>query len=281
VFIGGPLGNDIQPNIARLVEEVHQILYNARSVAARQVNIVAVWTNFEIGRCIVLHEQLGDARAQYGRSVLVALSNELTSMFGRGYSVENLRLFRKFYLTYRARVEKSQTPSGISVRIPQTVSGKSLPDHLSGTWSPRHSTPSDTSFTLSWSHYVFLISVSDVDERQFYEIEATANGWSLAEMKRQFNSSLYERLALSRDQDGIRALALQGQVVGAPSDLLKDPYVLEFLGLEQQPQYSESDLESRIIDKLEHFLLELGKGFLFEGADPIVHRGYVHLKPPS
>ena len=124
-------------------------------------------------------------------------------------------------------------------------------------------TPS-ASFTLSWSHYVFLISVENPDERSFYEIEAATGGWTLAELKRQFNSGLYERLALSRDRDAIRDLAREGQIVTQPKDVLKNPYVLEFLGLEERPRYSESDLESAIIDKLEHFLLELGKGFLFE-----------------
>ncbi len=119
-------------------------------------------------------------------------------------------------------------------------------------------------FTLSWSHYVFLISVDNPDERAFYEIEASAGGWTLAELKRQFNSGLYERLALSRDGDAIRDPAREGQIVTEPKDVLKNPYVLEFLGLEERPSYSESDLESAIIDKLEHFLLELGKGFLFE-----------------
>ncbi len=121
------------------------------------------------------------------------------------------------------------------------------------------------SFTLSWSHYVFLMGIDDASERAFYEIEAGKGSWSLRELRRQYDSSVYERLALSRDQEGVRALAEVGHIVQAPSDMLKDPYVLEFLGLEERPRYSESELESGIIDKLEHFLLELGKGFLFEG----------------
>ena len=119
-------------------------------------------------------------------------------------------------------------------------------------------------FTLSWSQYVFLIGINNADERHFYEIEAAENGWTLPELKRQFNSGLYERLALSRDKDGVKKLSSEGQVVSQPQDLLKDPYVLEFLGLDEKARYSESDLESAIIGKLEHFLLELGKGFLFE-----------------
>jgi predicted nuclease of restriction endonuclease-like (RecB) superfamily len=119
-------------------------------------------------------------------------------------------------------------------------------------------------FTLSWTHYIFLLGVKNPDERSFYEIEATAQDWTVRELKRQFDSSLYERLALSRDKDGIRKLAKEGQLVAKPQDILKEPLVLEFLGLDERSQYSESDLETAIIDQIERFLLELGKGFLFE-----------------
>jgi predicted nuclease of restriction endonuclease-like (RecB) superfamily len=119
-------------------------------------------------------------------------------------------------------------------------------------------------FTLSWSHYIFLMNIDNRDERRFYEIESRQNQWSLSELKRQFNSGIYERLAISRDKKGVKALADKGQIIGNPQDVLKDPYVLEFLGLDENTHYSESDFESAIIDKLEIFLLELGKGFLFE-----------------
>jgi predicted nuclease of restriction endonuclease-like (RecB) superfamily len=119
-------------------------------------------------------------------------------------------------------------------------------------------------FSLSWSHYVFLLGIKKTDERSFYEIEATSQNWTLHELRRQFQSGLYERLALSRDHDGIRQLAKQGQIVNQPKDLLKEPLVLEFLGLSEQARFSESDLEAAIINQIEHFLLELGKGFLFE-----------------
>jgi predicted nuclease of restriction endonuclease-like (RecB) superfamily len=126
-------------------------------------------------------------------------------------------------------------------------------------------TPSGKSpFTVSWSHYVLLLTIKDPDERSFYEIEATNSGWSVPELKRQKASCLYERLALSRDKAGIQRLAKEGQVIVKPEDLLKEPLVLEFLGLEEKSGYSENDLEQAIIDRLEHFLLELGKGFLFE-----------------
>ena len=126
------------------------------------------------------------------------------------------------------------------------------------------SPPEKRPFSLSWSHYVFLLGIKNPDERCFYEIEATSQNWALRELKRQFDSSLYERLALSRDKEGIRQLARKGQIVNRPKDLLKEPLVLEFLGLSEQTRYSETDLETAIINRIEHFLLELGKGFLFE-----------------
>ena len=160
---------------------------------------------------------------------------------------------RKLYLTYQAKI--GQTASDISLvhQKSQTVS-----DQLqkSGTLFAQ--------FPLSWSHYVFLMTVNDLDERSFYEIETINGNWSLRELKRQFNSSLYERLALSRDKDEVKKLAQQGQFLTTSEDVIKNPYVLEFLGLDEKSKYSESDLETTIIDKLEHFLLELGRGFLFE-----------------
>ncbi len=162
---------------------------------------------------------------------------------------------RQFYLEYREPVRQ----------IGQTASDKSAVVVRQG--SPIRQTVSDQfgqHGTLSWSHYVFLMNIDNLDERRFYEIESGQNHWSLSELKRQFNAGIYERLALSRDKDGVKSLADNGQIVGNPQDVLKDPYVLEFLGLDESTQYSESDLESAIIDKLETFLLELGKGFLFE-----------------
>lgn len=260
--------SDALPELAPLVAEIRALVQAARGAVERQVNALVVLTNFEIGRRIVLHEQGGEARAEYGKAVPQTLSEAPTAEFGRGFGVENLRLFRKFFLTYRDRAVISQTPSGGSpAEITQTPSGISgprptAPAAISQTPSPTSDRPP---FTLSWSHYVFLIGLKDPDERAFYEVEAHNNGWSLAELRRQFDTSLYERLALSRDKDGVRTLAREGQVLTTPGDALKDPYVLEFLGLEERPRYTESDLEAAIIDKLEHFLLELGKGFLFEG----------------
>jgi predicted nuclease of restriction endonuclease-like (RecB) superfamily len=251
-----------------LLERVRGLIRAARKSAATAINSLQVITSYEIGRMIVEHEQKGAQRAEYGKLVLKALSERLTTEFGRGFSRTNLKNMRLFFLAYRHRTppigqmpsgqlvpKKSQMASGQSqdalpepsVRIPQMPSA-----HLAA------------AFPLSWSQYVFLLGIRDTAERQFYEIEAAQNSWTLPELKRQFDASLYERLALSRDKDEVRRLALEGQIVDAPKDLLKEPYVLEFLGLEEKAKYSESDLEAAIIDKLERFLLELGKGFLFE-----------------
>lgn len=245
--------------ISALFQQIRELIRSARNAAVRNVDTIQVMTNFEIGRRVVEHEQQGSERAEYGKALLKELSAILTEEFGRGFSQSNLEYMRKFYLTYRERLpEKSQMASG---KLPQTSKFQTPSDKLpifEKTQMPF------AQFTLSWSQYVFLIGINNADERHFYEIEAAENGWTLPELKRQFNSGLYERLALSRDKDGVKKLSSEGQVVSQPQDLLKDPYVLEFLGLDEKARYSESDLESAIIGKLEHFLLELGKGFLFE-----------------
>jgi len=250
-----------------LIANIRELILSARTSVVRSVDLIQVLTNFEIGRRIVEHEQQGAERAEYGKALLKELASELTKEFGRGFSRSNLQNMRKFYIAYADRLpEKCQMPSG---KLPmneksQTASGElANTGHLSQIWQ----TPSAkfmSPFKLSWSQYVFLISINDPDERRFYEIEAASGGWALPELKRQFNSGLYERLALSRDKDGVRKLAAEGQIISRPEDLLKEPYVLEFLGLDEKTRYSESDLESAVIGKLEHFLLELGKGFLFE-----------------
>ena len=177
--------------------------------------------------------------AEYGKKVLKTVSDSLARKFGKGFSVDNLQNMRNFFLSY----SKYETPSRI----------------LTDT---KCSTPN---FTLSWSHYLKLMRISNPEERRFYEIEATNNNWSLRELERQFNSSLYERLALSRNREQILELSQKGQIVEKPQDLLKDPYILEFTGLPELPCYSEKDLEQKLIDNLQSFLLELGKGFAFVG----------------
>jgi len=190
-------------------------------------------------------EQKGKERAEYGKSTLKELSLRLTKEFGKGFSVRNLEQMRKFYVVY----SKSQTLSANS----ETEKYATL------------LRKSENPFKLSWSHYLQLIKIENEEERKFYEIEAVNNVWSVREFERQYDSSLYERLVLSRDKSGIKKLSEEGQLITKPSDAVKDPYVLDFLGLEEQDKYTESELETAIISKLEHFLTELGKGFLFVG----------------
>jgi predicted nuclease of restriction endonuclease-like (RecB) superfamily len=250
--------------LAPLIAEVRNLIQSARRGVASVVDTFQVLTNFEIGRRIMEHEQKGEKRAAYGTELLKELSARLTKEFGKGFSERNLEYMRKFYLLWQSRqLEIPQTPSAKSgsSRKTQTLSAKWSASPIAQTISgPFDAIP----FTLSWSHYVELLGIKDPEERSFYEIESANSGWNVRELKRQKASALYHRLALSRDKAGIRRLAKEGQVITKPADLFKEPLVLEFLGLEEQARYSESDLESAIITHLEKFLLELGKGFLFE-----------------
>ena len=203
-----------------------------------------VYSYYEAGRIIIEEEQSGKTRADYGKYVLKELSERLMSEFGRGFSVENLKLMRRFYQVY----SKDQIGEMAFTQF------ESL-----------HEVKEGRRFYLSWSHYLILMRIVDIDERHFYEIEAYKNNWSKNELSRQYGSSLYERLALSRDKEAVMGLALKGQEIEKPEDILKDPYVLEFTGLPELAIYSETELESRIIDNLQKFLLELGRGFTFVG----------------
>jgi predicted nuclease of restriction endonuclease-like (RecB) superfamily len=258
-------------------EDIRRLIVSAHATVARGVDLVQVHTNFEIGRRIVEQEQKGKSRAAYGEEVLRALAERLTTEFGAGFSRRNLELMRRFYLLYGDRLpkkaqtasaqlpatKKAQTASAQSspIRKVQTASGRLL---AAGKLQTASAKSQARPFSLSWSHYVFLLGIKNPDERSFYEIEAASQDWPLRELKRQFDTSLYERLALSRDKAGIRKLAKKGQLVEKPQDILKEPLVLEFLGLDEQARYSESDLEGAIISQIERFLLEMGKGFLFE-----------------
>ncbi len=251
-------GSDLAP----LVIELRGLIQSARHTVATTVNTLQVMTNFEIGRRIVEHEQKGAERAEYGKELLKELSIRLKEEFGSGFSERNLEYMRKFFLLWREHFpEISQTPSAKlsqPAKISQTLSAQLT---IAQAASGQSGKPP---FTLSWSHYVLLLTIKNSEERSFYEIEAFQSDWSFRELKRQVASCLYERLALSRDKEGVRQLANEGQIIVKPADILKEPYILEFLGLDEKNGYSESDLETAIIDQLEHFLLELGKGFLFE-----------------
>ena len=250
----------------RLLKGIRSLVLSARETVARGVDLLQVYTNYEIGRRIVEQEQKGKGRAKYGAELINELGARLTGELGNGFSASNLKYMRQFYLAYPGRAEAiGQTLSG-QLKLPvigQTVSGQSSRLKKSQRVSSQLQRRKHTPFVLSWSHYVFLMGIEE-DERNFYEIEAAQQGWTLREMKPQFDAGLYERLALSRNKKSIRELARKGQHVAKPQDLLKEPYVLEFLDLKERSHYLESDLESAIVTHIETFLLELGKGFLFE-----------------
>lgn len=212
-----------------LYSQIASVLSKSRQFVVSTVNTTMVRSYFEIGRIIVENEQNGKSRAEYGKETLKNLSERLTKDFGKGFSVENLDRMRFFYRTY----------SNSSTVL--------------------------TNFELSWSHYLFLMRIENMEERKFYEIECKNSNWSLRELRRQFDSALYERLALSKNKEGVKLLSQKGIVVAKPEDIVKDPYILEFLGLPEKSEYSESDLEQKLIDRLEKFLLELGKGYAFVG----------------
>ncbi|NLF72315.1 MAG: DUF1016 domain-containing protein [Candidatus Anammoximicrobium sp.] len=256
-----PKPQTIQPDKeAALYERIRELIANARQTVARGIDLVQVHTNFEIGRHIVAHEQQGESRAEYGKEVLKRLAEKLKVEFGRGFSKSNLEYMRRFFLAYQDRLPIAQSETGQSLIVPRDEAEIAQLE----TGQLVASTSKVRAFRLSWTHYVFLLGVKNPDERSFYEIESADQNWNLRELRRQFDSGLYERLALSRDKEGVRRLAREGQIVSQPQDLLKEPLVLEFLGLSEQARYSESDLEAAIIDQIERFLLELGKGFLFE-----------------
>lgn len=198
-----------------IYQEIKELLYSAKNRVYQTINTTMTQTYFQIGKRIVEEEQGGEIRAEYGKSLLKLLSVQLINEFGKGFSVDNLENMRRFYLAF----QKSET-----------VSRK---------------------FELSWSHYIFLTRIENIDERNFYEIESIENSWSLRELKRQFDSGLFERLKLSSDKQKVKELSLNGQVIQTAQDLIKDPYILEFVGLPELSLYSESELEQKLIDRFE------------------------------
>lgn len=211
----------------KLVDSIGITIESARQRAIQAVNNELLKANWEIGKYIIEYEQHGNEKAEYGSSLLTNLSKDLKSRFGKGFSKSNIYLMRQFYLKYQ---------------IFQSLTGK-----------------------LTWTHYAELLGVSDDFARGFYEKQAVNDNWSVRELKRQISSSLFERLALSEDKRGILKLSEKGQIVSEPKDIVKDPYVLEFLQIPEEYRMTESKLEHKIIDNLQSFLLELGKGFSFVG----------------
>lgn len=224
-----------------LMNEIRELLLNARQHVAVQVNTELLSTYWNIGKLIVEYEQKNKARADYGKQTLKELSKELTKEFGKGFSVSNLQFMRRFYQSYKTQ---------------QTVSVK-----------------------LSWSHYCELLTISDLDKRSFYEKETINSGWSIRELKRQISTSLYERLLLSEgktNKSTVLALAEKGIEMSTPLDIIKDPYVFEFLGMPENKPVLESDLEKALVAQIEKFLLELGRGFMFVGTQQRITLNNTH-----
>ena len=234
------MGNQLTPNNSMILE-IRELLENARKNVAQQVNTQLLTTYWNIGRIIVEYEQQNQIRADYGKQTLREFSKELTREFGKGFSRSNLQNMRAFYLAY----EKCQT-----------VSGK-----------------------LSWSHYCELLSITDENKRSFYEKESINSGWSVRELKRQIDSSLYERLLLSSgdaNKEKVLSLAQKGIEINQPADIIRDPYVFEFLGVPENKPILESDLEKALVVQIEKFLLELVRGFMFVGTQQRVTLNNTH-----
>lgn len=234
-------------SLKKICDDSIELVKYSRNSAVRQVNVIQTMTYYCIGKWIVEEQQKGEKRAKYGKQILKHLSDRLNAEFGKGFSTDTLENMRKFYLVYQDRISE-KLYRNFAIEKSEKVS-RILDD--------------EKPFLLSWSHYVKLMRIENEMERKFYEIESIKNNWSLPELKRQFGSALFERIALSTDKEGVKLLAEKGHVISRSSDLVKDPYVLEFLGMEEKTKYSETELESRILDNLQKFLLELGTGFAF------------------
>ena len=229
-----------EPEYQQLVERISQLWDQAKSRAYQAINTELLDANWLTGQYIVEYEQGGKTRAEYGKQLLVNLSKDLTLKHGKGFSRSNLTYMRKLYLAFPKR---------------ETLSHK-----------------------LTWSHYFELLKCDDPLELQFYFNESVKEGWKVRELKRQIKSSLFQRLALSTDKDGVMMLAREGHQVMTTNDIIHDPFVLEFTGLPQKKMYKESDLEKALKSHLEQFLLELGRGFAFIGRQYIVPIGSRRFK---
>ena len=251
--------NDIQLRENALFERISSLIDLAHKRVKTTIDTTMVYTYYGVGQYIVEDEQQGERRAQYGQAVLKNLSARLTNKYGEGWSVDTLENCRKFYRVYSGY----EISSAVQTKS-ETLSRKSdiQPLEISETLSRKYG--NNLSFTLSWSHYLVLMRIKNEEERRFYEIECQKQDWSVRQLKREYGASLYERLALSRDPKEVLRLSQEGHTIEKPNDIIKDPITLEFLGLQRDNSFSESNLESAIISKLQNFLLEMGKGFLFE-----------------
>ena len=231
----------LEKNNAEMIQEIKDVILSSRKKVAYEVNNTMLYAYWNVGRIIVENEQNGNIKAEYGKQIMKELSKELRKILGSGFSVSNLFNMRKLYITYPKF---------------QTVSGK-----------------------LSWSHYCELLSIENADERNFYEKECLNSNWSVRELKRQLETSLFERLLLSegkKNKEKVYELSKDGQTLNTPEDVLKEPYVFEFLGVKENKPILEKDLEQKLVKHIEEFLLELGKGFMFVGTQQRVTLGNTH-----
>ena len=231
----------LEKNNNKMIQEIKDIILSSRKKVAYEVNNTMLYAYWNVGRIIVENEQNGNIKAEYGKQIMKELSKELRKILGSGFSVSNLFNMRKLYITYPKF---------------QTVSGK-----------------------LSWSHYCELLSIENVDERNFYEKECLNSNWSVRELKRQLETSLFERLLLSegkKNKEKVYELSKDGQTLNTPEDVLKEPYVFEFLGVKENKPILEKDLEQKLVKHIEEFLLERGKGFMFVGTQQRVTLGNTH-----
>ncbi len=225
----------------KIIEDIKEVIVNSRQKVAYEVNNTMLLAYWNVGKIIVENEQNGNIKAEYGKQLLKELSKELRKVLGSGFSVSNLQYMRRFYLTYPKQ---------------QTLSVK-----------------------LSWSHYCELLSIENIDERNFYEKECINSNWSVRELKRQIDTSLFERLLLSEgksNKEKVYALSKEGQMLSVPEDILKEPYVFEFLNLKEPKPLLEKDLERKLVKHMEDFLLELSKGFMFVGTQQRITLGNTH-----
>jgi len=237
---GGLLMQSLITN-KKIIEDIKEVIVSSRQKVAYEVNNTMLLAYWNVGKIIVENEQNGNIKAEYGKQVMKELSKELRKILGSGFSVSNLQYMRRFYLTYKKQ---------------QTLSVK-----------------------LSWSHYCELLSIENEDERNFYEKECINSKWSVRELKRQIDTSLFERLLLSEgknNKEKVYALSKEGQTLTTPEDILKEPYVFEFLDIKEPKPILEKYLEKKLIKHMEEFLLELGKGFMFVGTQQRITLGNTH-----
>lgn len=238
---------DSVPELKLLCQKAVDLIDRARNTAIREVNLVQLLTYYTLGKWIVEVQQGGSGRAKYGKRVLETLSDALNHAFGKGYSVSTLTNIRKFYKIYKNRISAPMVTDFAEPNSQPLVTkfGNDVP------------------FRLSWTHYLILMRIQNEEERDFYERLAIQENWGKRELSRQYGSSLYERMLIGKDKQQILRLSKKGRLAEKPADLVKDPYILEFLGIPEQTDFSETELESRLIDHLQEFLLELGTGFAF------------------